>query len=436
LFGLLVFLGLIAINGLFAGAQFALVAVDRYEVESAASRGARRDRAVRRGLETLSFQLSGAQLGITVSSLVLGFVVDSAIGPLLRPALAWIPGIENGTLVALTAALALVLATVIQMVIGELAPKNLAIARPMATARLFVPPAMFVNAVFSPVIRLLNAMANASMRLVGLAPREELEGFQTLEEMREALRWAARENTIEGIEYEVLDRALGLGRTIAGDVLVPRSQVVAISSTANLADLARLSIDTGFSRFPIRDADGREFVGVAHVKDVLALPAPARAATPVSVKAQEALVVPSTRDLRSLLLEMQAAQHAMVIVHDEFGQAAGIVTLEDIVEELLGNIEDEYDRPEPALVTPLDDGAYDVAARIRRDELSEATGFEMPKGRFETLAGLVLTLLQRVPQTGDAIAFRGWTFRVTVMDGQRIDRVHMHGPGSRQRSIE
>ena len=428
----MVFFGLIAINGLFAGAQFALVAVDRYEVETAAARGARRDRTVRRGLETLSFQLSGAQLGITVSSLVLGFVVDNAIGPLLRPLLTWLPGVDNGSLAALTAVLALTLATVIQMVLGELAPKNLAIARPMATARLFVPPAMLVNAAFSPVIRLLNAMANASMRLVGLAPREELEGFQSLEEMREALRWAARANSIQGIEYEVLDRALGLGRTTAGDVMVPRPQVIAISSAANLADLARLSMDTGYSRFPIRDADGREYVGTAHVKDVLALPASARAATPVSAKAQRALVVPTARDLRSLLLEMQAAQHAMAIVHDEFGQAAGIVTLEDIVEELLGSIEDEYDKPEPALVTPLDSGAYDVAARIRRDELSEATGFAMPEGRFETLAGLVLTLLQRVPREGDAVSFRGWTFRVAAMDERRIDRVRMQRPSTRR----
>ena len=411
------------------------MAVDRYEVETAAARGARRDRTVRRGLESLSFQLSGAQLGITVSSLVLGFVVDNAIGPLLRPLLAWIPGIENGVLAAMTAAAALIVATVVQMVLGELAPKNLAIARPMATARVFVPPAMLVNTLFAPVIRLLNAMANATMRLVGLAPREELEGFQSLEEMREALRWAARENTIEGVEYEVLDRALGLGRTSAGDVMVPRSQVVTIPSTANLADLASLSMDTGYSRFPIRDAEGREYVGIAHVKDVLALPASARAATPVSVKAQRALVVPTARDLRSLLLEMQAAQHAMVIVHDEFGQAAGVVTLEDIVEELLGSIEDEYDRPEPALVTSLDDGAFDVAARIRRDELSEATGFAMPEGRFETLAGLVLTLLQRVPRVGDAVSFRGWTFRVAAMDGRRIDRVRMERPSTRRRSV-
>ncbi len=426
--GVLVFFGLIAINGLFAGAQFALVAVDRYEVESAAARGARRDRAVRRGLETLSFQLSGAQLGITVSSLVLGFVVDSAIGPLLRPALAWIPGIEDGALVALTAALALTLATVIQMVLGELAPKNLAISRPMATARLFVPPAMFVNTVFSPVIRLLNAMANASMRLVGLAPREELEGFQSLEEMREALRWAARENTIEGVEYEVLDRALGLGRTTAGDVMVPRSQVAAIDATATLADLARRSIQTGYSRFPIRAPDGRGYMGIAHVKDVLALPATARAETPVATKSQEALIVPATRDLRSLLLEMQADHHAMAIVDDEFGQPAGMVTLEDIVEELLGDIEDEHDKPEAVLVTALDDGAFTVAAQIRRDELRASVGYTMPDGRFETLAGLLMAVLQRVPREGDVVSLAGWTFRVTAVRGRRIERVRMEGP--------
>ncbi len=400
----------------------------RYEVDAAASQGDRRAGVVRRALERLSFQLSGAQLGITVSSLVLGFVVDNAIGPLLRPLLAWIPGIDNGALVALTAALALVTATVTQMVLGELAPKNLAIARPLATARIFVPPMVLVNAAFAPVIRVLNAIANVSMRAVGLEPREELEGFRSVDDVREALRWAMQDDTAHGIEYGVLDRALGLGRRRVRDVMVPRPRVVDIDAAATLADLARLSVETGHSRFPVRDDHGRGYRGVAHVKDVLELPAAARAAAPLSAKLQPALVAPTGRDLRSMLLEMQAGNHAMAIAVDEFGHAAGIVTLEDILEELLGRIQDEHDQPAAPLVVRLGEGLYDAAGEVRRGELRTATGFAMPRGRFETLAGLLLALMQRIPTTGDTAAVGGWTLTVAAMDRRRITRVRLRAP--------
>ena len=422
------FFGLIAINGLFAGAQFALVVVDRYEVEAAASGGSRRPRTVRRALETLSFQLSGSQLGITVSSLTLGFVVDNAIGPVLAPMLSWIPGIRDGGLVAITAALALILATVIQMVLGELVPKNLAIARPLATAMLFVPPVVVANAAVSPLIRFLNAIANRAIRLIRLEPKEELEGFRSIEEMREALRWAAQEDALDGVEYEVLDRALGLGQKTVRDVMVPRTYVTVVPATANLADLARLSRETGFSRFPVKGSAASEWVGVAHVKDVLELPVEARASTPVSAKLQQALVVPPARDLRSLLLEMQDARHALAIVNDEFGHAAGIVTLEAIVEELLGNIEDEYDRPARAQIQRTGRESFHIDAIVRRDHLAEITGFSMPSGRFETLGGLLLKLFQRVPETGDRVIFRAWTFEVIEMDGPRIVRVRADTP--------
>ena len=407
------------------------MAVDRHEVAVAAARGgrgARRARTVERALQTLSFQLSGAQLGITVSSLVLGFVVDNAIGPLVRPLLSWVPGIENGTLVALTAAVALVAATIVQMVLGELTPKNLAIARPLPTAQVFVPPMALINTLVRPVIWLLNAGANGLLRLVGLTPREELEGVQSLDDLREALRWAAQEHAAAGIKYDLLDRALSLGRKTVSEVLVPRSQVVAISTGASLADLARRSHQTGYSRLPVRGPQGQEYVGVAHVKDVLALPPAARARTPVATLTRQALTVPADRDLRSLLLEMQSDQHAMVLVGNEFGDAIGIITLEDVIEELLGDIEDEYDKPEPASVSPLDDGAYDVVAQISRSDLEAATGFSMPEGPFETLGGLLLARLQRVPRTGDTLTLRGWRVRVASMQGQRIVRVRLDPP--------
>ena len=428
------FFGLIAINGLFAGAQFALVAVDRYEVEAAARSGSRRPRTVRRALETLSFQLSGAQLGITVSSLTLGFVVDNAIGPILTPMLSWVPGIHEGSLVAITAALALILATITQMILGELVPKNLALAKPMATAMLFVPPAVVVNAAVSPVIRSLNAIANAAIRLIRLEPKEELEGFRSVEEMREALRWADREDALEGVEYEVLDRALGLGQKTVRDVMVPRTHVAVVPTTANLSDLTRLSRETGFSRFPVKGAAASEWIGVAHVKDVLEIPIEARASTPVSAKLQQALVVPPARDLRSLLLEMQDSKHALAIVDDEFGQAVGIVTLEAIIEELLGDIEDEYDRPARVQIQKTGRDSFNVDAIVRRDHLAEITGFSMPGGRFETLGGLLLALFQRVPEIGDRIIFRGWKLEIIEMNGPRIVLVRIYTPTRRQGS--
>ena len=367
-----------------------------------------------------------------MSSLALGFVVDNAIGPLLRPALQWIPGIENGGLAAATAALALVLATLIQMVLGELAPKNLAIARPLATAYFFVPIMVFVNTAVGPVIRMLNAVANNSMRIAGIEPRENIEGFRSVAELREALRWATREGGLEGIEYEVLDRALGLEEKTVRDIMIPRSQVIAIKATNSLSELAHLANKTGFSRFPVVGGETTEYVGVAHAKDALAMPVEARADTPISAKVQQALVVPAARDLRSLLLEMQGSQHALAVVDDEFGHAAGIVTLEDIIEELLGDIEDEHDRPAAIQVKPLGHGSYEAAGQIRRDELRAATGFPIPHGRFETLAGLLLTLFQRIPNNGERAVFRGWTLTVLAMDKHRIARVRIDDPSTRQ----
>jgi len=368
-----------------------------------------------------------------VSSLTLGFVVDNAIGPILTPMLSWVPGIRDGALVAITAATALILATIIQMVLGELVPKNLAIAKPMSTAMLFVPPTVVANAAVSPLIRLLNATANGAMRLIRLEPKEELDGFQSVEEMREALHWAAQANALEGVEYEVLDRALGLGQKTVRDVMVPRTHVAVVPATANLADLASLSRETGFSRFPVKGPAASEWIGVAHVKDVLEIPVEARASTPISAKLQKALVVPPARDLRSLLLEMQDARHALAIVDDEFGHAVGIVTLEAIVEELLGDIEDEYDRPTRAPVQRESRNSFHADAIVRRDHLAEITGFSMPAGRFETLGGLLLTLFQRVPETGDRIIFRGWKLEVIEMDGPRIVRVQIDTP-TRNRS--
>ncbi len=418
---------LIAVNTLFAGGQFALVAVDRYQMEELAERGSRRARPVLRALRTLSFQLSGAQLGITVSSLVLGFVVDAALAPVLRPLIGWLPGVDSGSIAAIAAGLALGLATILQMIFGELAPKNLAIARPRASAMLFAPPIVLFNSVFGPLIRALNAAANWTMQRLGIEPREELEGVRSVHELRGTLRWAAREGALHGVEPELLDRALSLREKTARDVLVPRPSVAALPADATLSDLAQSARTSGFSRFPIYTPTGDDVQGIAHVKDVFGVPAPARASTPAAATMQPPLVVPMARDLQSLLVDMQAKQLPMAVVVDEFGSPAGIVTSEDVVEELLGEIEDEHDRPR-TLAVQAGERTFTVEGLIRREELRDATGFELPKGRIETLAGLLLALFQRIPQAGDRVTYGRWSFQVEAMDGNRIARVQVTAP--------
>ena len=419
------FVVLIAINALFAGGQFALIAVDRYRIDDLASRNVRGASLVQRALRTLSFQLSGAQLGITISSLILGWVVDGALSPLLRPLLGWLP---PGAIGAATAAIALTLATALQMVFGELAPKNLAIARPARTAVVFVPPVVLINTLAGPLIRFLNAAANWSMQRVGIQPREELPGVESLEELRGTLRWAALEGEIEGVEHTLLDRALSLRERAAHDVLVPRSSVDSLAGDATYADLIGAARDTGHSRFPIQDGDGSGFAAIAHVKDALRVAPEDRAGTVLAPSSQPLVVVPESTDLHSLLVELQQRGQAMAIVLDEFGNESGIVTIEDIVEEVLGEIEDEYDPPAVRLATPTGTGVYEADGRIRGPELLEATGFEMPDGRYDTLAGLLIMRFQRVPDVGDRVDVDGWRFQVLEMDGPRIAQVLLTSP--------
>ncbi len=416
---------LIAINGLFAGGQFALVAVDRYRVEDMVNRGVRGGRPILRALRTLSFQLSGAQLGITISSLILGWVVDGALAPILRPLLGWVP---PGSIGAVTAAVALTLATALQMVFGELAPKNLAIARPVRTALIFVPPVLLINTLAGPLIRFLNAAANWSMHRVGIQPREELPGVESLEELRGALRWAALEGEIVGVEHDLLDRSLGLGERVARDVLVPRSSVKSLAAGSTYADLVNASQATGFSRFPVLDPEASRVISIAHVKEALRVAPEARAHSAVESSGQSLVVVPESTDLRRLLIELQSSGQAMAIVLDEFGDLAGIVTIEDIIEEVLGAIEDEYDAPAVRLATSTGTGVYEIDGRIRRAELADATGFDAPEGRYDTLAGLLFERFQRVPRVGDRVEIEGWRCQILEMEGPRIVRVLLTSP--------
>ena len=423
--GLLAVIVLIAANGVFVAAEFALVASDRNRVDALAESGSRRARSVRTLLRRLSFELSGAQLGITVTSLLLGFLAEPVIAELLEPLLR--PVLSEGAVRAVSIAIALVLATVLQMVLGELAPKTVAIAKPERTALFLAPFLQVYGTVFGPVIRLLNRAANWSVRRLGIEPREELEAVRSLPELARLLSASAEEGMIGDNASLLFARSVRFGEKTAADALVPRVQMSALAVDDTVADLVRRAGETGFSRFPVCRADLDDIVGLVLVKAAHGLSPEARATTTLADVMIDIVAVPETRSLTGLLSDIRGARSHLAVVVDEYGGTAGIITLEDVLEEIVGEIDDEYDPPETRLTdagaaSPAGpgDGPWTVSGALHPDEAKEATGFEPPDGEYDTIAGFVLDRLGRIPKVGDHLTYEGWKIEVVAMDGLRV----------------
>ena len=423
--GLLLAVILVLLNGFFVAGEFAVVAVDRSRVEHLAEGGDPRGINLLKALRTLSFQLSGAQLGITVTSLLLGFLTEPSLAPLVQP-LVEIAGVPASSSFGISVVVVLVLSTTFQMVIGELIPKNIAIARPEAVAFAIATPLRLANAVMKPVIVFLNASANATVRLLGIQPKDELMSVHSLEELQVLIRSSREGGAIEEEEARLLARSISFGDKVAADALIPRVDVVSVAATDTLQDLPRLAVETGHSRFPVTGEGIDDIAGTAHVKDVHSIEKQQRPDVPVTQIMRPPLVVPESCELASLLLEMRRKRLHLAVVIDEFGGTAGIVTLEDLLEEIVGEIDDEYDpSQEDARVTSSPQGVHVVGGMLHPDELRDQTGFEMPDGDFETLAGFLLSLFDRIPAPGDHISFDGWEFKVVEMDRRRIAQVLM-----------
>jgi len=420
--GLLAVILLIAANGVFVAAEFALVAADRARVDALAEEGSRRARLVRTLLRRLSFELSGAQLGITVTSLLLGFLAEPVIAHLLEPLLR--PLLSESLVRAVSIVVALVLATVLQMVLGELAPKTVAIAKPERTALFLAPFLQVYGIVFGPVIRLLNRAANWSVRRLGIEPREELESVRSLPELARLLSASAEDGTIGDNASQLFARSVRFADKTAADALVPRVRVSALAVDDHVSDLVALATETGFSRFPVYHVDLDDIVGVVLVKTVHALPAAARTTTTIGEIMTEVVAVPETRSLQGLLADMRDARNHLAVVVDEYGGTAGIITLEDVVEEIVGEIDDEYDAHEPRLTDAgRVAGPWLLSAALHPDEVYEVTGFQPPDGEYETLAGFVLDRLGRIPDEGDRLDYEEWKLEVVAMDGHRVATV-------------
>jgi CBS domain containing-hemolysin-like protein len=406
--------------------EFSLVAVDRARVRRRMEENDRRAGAVERSLRRLSFELSGAQLGITATSLIFGAIAEPTVARMIEPALGRF-GFLTASRPEVAITLALILGTLVQMLFGELVPKNLAIARPYGTAVAVAIPMGWVNGIMRPAILVLNRAANWTVRRLGIEPREDLAGVRSLEELRLMIRSSGGEGELDAAEISLLTKAILFTEKVAVDVMVPRIDVQALSRHDSVSELRRLARETGHSRFPVFGEDLDEVVGLVHVKDSFRVPQERRPVTPVTSISVPALLVPDSRPLDELLVEMQSQARTMAVVVDEYGGTAGIVTIEDLLEELLGEIADEYDRPppEPEMIR----GAQlQVPGRANRHDLKDQVGFEMPEGRFETLGGFLIAHLGRFPTEGEVVVVGGWGFEILAMDGRRVDLVAITPP--------
>ena len=424
---------LILANGFFVAAEFGLVTVERPDAERAAEEGDRRARTVVEALRELSFQLSGTQLGITITSLVVGMLAEPALAELLHGPFTAI-GIPEGAVSGVAVVVGMLLASAVQMVIGELVPKNWAVSRPLQVARFVAGPQSAFAHFFRPVIALLNTVANRLVRALGVEPTEELASARTPGELVSLARHSARAGAIEQDTADLFVRTLSLGDLTAQHVMTPRVRVSALQSTATAVDVLNLTRATGLSRFPVYRDRLDEVIGMVHLKDALAVPSDGRLRTPVESIAQPPLLVPETLPVQPLLERLRSEQPIAVVV-DEYGGTAGVVTLEDIVEELVGEVRDEHD--DEAADTPdlaqtvAEDGrpAWDADGACRVDTLRRI-GLEVPDGPYETVAGLVADLLARIPAPGDTAELPGWKLAVRQVGHHRAERVRLVRTGA------
>ena len=412
---------LLLANAFFVAAEFSLLAVRRTKIEQLASGGDTRAITAMKSLRELSLMLAGAQLGITMASLGLGYVAEPAVAHLIESAL-HDTAIPEALLHTVSFVIALTVVSFLHMIVGEIAPKNIAIAEPEKSSLLLALPfRIFVN-IFRFAITGLNAISNAILRLIGVEPQDEMEAVASAKEIGRMVAESAESGLIDPFEQRLLSGAVEFRDRDAADVMVPRTDMTAIPITSTAADVEEAVLEFGHTRLPVYSEDLDHVLGFVHSKDVLSVSDEARTKRIPRRLIRPLLVVPESRKLHPLLLDMRRERRHFALVIDEHGGTAGVVSLEDLLEELVGDILDEFDEAETGL-EELEGGRYLVPGTLRLDEAQSQIGIEIPPGEYETVAGFLMDQLGRIPKRRDEVVHDEWSIRVISMYRRRVERV-------------
>lgn len=414
---------LIAGTGFFVAVEFSLIALDQATVQRAIDDGDDGAIPLLACLKSLSTQLSSCQLGITLTTLLTGYVMEPSVGKLLEAPLAAV-GLPDVAVASISLVLAMVLATLLSMLLGELVPKNMAIALSFPMGRALARPQLVFTAVFKPAIVVLNGFSNRVLHVFGLEAKEEISGARTPAELASLVRRSAAMGTLDAGTANFVARTLNFSTRTAADVMTPRIRVETIEAEQPVSDILAAARRTGYSRFPVIGESADDIKGLVHVKKAVAVPWDRRQNLEAGAIMTEVLRVPETIHLDALLAELRDGNLQLAVVLDEYGGTAGIATLEDLVEEIVGEVADEHDKVRPGLLQSAS-GDWYFPGLLRPDELSEQIpGLTVPdESAYETVGGYVMSKLGRIAVVGDTVAVEGGTLSVTRMDGRRIDRI-------------
>lgn len=417
--GLLLILG----NGFFVCVEFSMVSLDQSTVLQKIEEGDKRAEPLLRCLKSLSTQLSSCQLGITITTLLTGYTLDYGIQGLLEEPIQAL-ALPQGLTSHLSFVVAMLVATMLSMSLGELIPKNLAISAGYRIGCWVARPQLVFTAVMKPFVVVMNNTANWVLHRLGLEAKEELSGARSPEELSSMVRRSADLGTLDEGTATFVSRTLLFAEHTAADVMTARRQVEMLPTTALASEIIACARTTGHSRFPLYEDDQDNVRGVVHIKRAVGVPPERRDEVQAGALMDEVLRVPETMHLDSLLRELREAALQVAVVLDEYGGTAGIATLEDLVEEIVGDVADEHDRAVPGVLETAD-GRWHFPGLLRPDEVTEqVTPLEVDDDpAFETMGGFIMDRLQRIPEVGDTVPTDTGFLKVERMDGRRVDRI-------------
>lgn len=408
-------------TGFFVASEFSLVNLERAELEAKLARGEKGLQNSIRALKKTATHLSSAQLGITLTTILTGFIAEPAMSNLLRPVLTqW--GVSQEVVPTVGWLISIITVTAFSFLIGELVPKQFAISVPLATNKVVIGFQLVFTWIFSWMINFMNSSGNLLVRAMGIEPKEELSSTRSAEELASLVRHSAKEGALDSETATLLENTISLSELVAADVMTPRTRMHFVERNQSAADVVELSVKTGHSRFPVIEDSSDDVIGVVHLKLAAAVPREKRSEVPATALMVDVLRVPETMRLETLMIELRAKGLQLAIVVDEYGGTAGLATLEDLIEELVGELADEHDRARAGITLGVNSSLL-FPGMMRPDELLEMSIPVPEDGAYETVAGFIMSELGRIPQVGDQVQLSTGSLKVERMDGRRVDRV-------------